>query len=66
MDLKSSHLKSADYDMETKRLKVVFRNGETYHYDHVPHGTWEGFMKAESPGSFFRIHIRDHFTVNKE
>lgn len=36
-EIKSSNIKSAEYDTESKKLIVEFNNGFKYEYDEVPH-----------------------------
>ena len=35
--IKSSNIKSTEYDTETKDLVIEFNNGGKYKYDNVPH-----------------------------
>ena len=36
-EIKSSNIKSAEYDTETKDLVVEFNSGAKYKYNNVPH-----------------------------
>lgn len=58
---KSSNIKSAFYNPETKRLNVIFKNGGTYQYADVPEEIWSQLIEADSPGSFLAKEIKDKF-----
>ena len=36
-EIESSNLKTTEYDTESKKLVVEFKNGFKYEYDEVPH-----------------------------
>ena len=42
-EIKSSNIKSAEYDTESKELVVEFNNGAKYRYDGVPHQVYTKF-----------------------
>ena len=64
-EIKSSNIKSAEYDTETKDLVVEFNNGAKYKYDGVPHQVYTKLRLAESQGKFSpqisqkNIHIKN-------
>ena len=56
-EIDSSNLVRAEYDTETSKLVVEFKNGAKYEYDDVPHKTYTQFRMAESQGKFFNSNI---------
>ena len=64
-EIKSSNIKSAEYDTESKKLIVEFNNGFKYEYDEVPHQTYTKFRMAESQGKFFNENISKNYTYKK-
>ncbi len=64
-EIKSSNIKSAEYDTESKKLVVEFNNGFKYEYNEVPHQTYTKFRMAESQGKFFTTDISKKFKYKK-
>jgi len=56
-DLKSSHIKSAEYDKESHELSIVFENGKRYRYPGVPEFHYNNLLKAHSVGKYFHARI---------
>lgn len=42
-------------------LFVRFKGGKTYHYADVPQSLYHSGIVAESPGKWFREHVRGNF-----
>ena len=63
--IKSSNIKSTEYDTETKDLVVEFNNGLKYKYDNVPHQVYTKFRLAESQGKFFTTDIAKKYQYKK-
>lgn len=63
--IKSSNIKSTEYDTETKKLVVEFNNGAKYEYDEVPHQIYTKFRLAESQGKFFTTDIAKKYQYKK-
>ncbi len=59
-------VKSFDYDVETKILRVEFTNGSIYQYHDVPKSVYEELEKAPSKGQYFNAEIRDQFGFDRE
>jgi hypothetical protein len=64
-EIKSSNLKLADFDTETKKLVVEFNNGLKYEYEDVPLQVFTAFRRAESQGSFFSKNIVKKYKYKK-
>ena len=64
-EIKSSNIKSSEYDTESKKLVVEFNNGFKYEYDEVPHQTYTKFRMSESQGNFFTTDISKKFKYKK-
>ena len=60
--IKSSNIKSTEYDTESKDLVVEFNNGAKYKYNNVPHQVYTKFRLAESQGKFFPTDIAKQFS----
>jgi hypothetical protein len=63
--IKSSNIKSTEYDTETKDLVVEFNNGLKYKYDNVPHQVYTKFRLSESQGKFFTTDIAKNYQYKK-
>jgi hypothetical protein len=55
----------ATYDSESKEMKLMFRNGDTYIYSLVPHRVFNELAHSESAGGYFAAHIRDKYPSRK-
>jgi hypothetical protein len=64
-EIKSSNIKSTEYDTETKDLVVEFNNGIKYKYDDVPHQIYTRFRMSESQGKFFTTDIAKKYPYKK-
>jgi hypothetical protein len=64
-EIKSSNIKSTEYDTETKDLVVEFNNGIKYKYDNVPHQIYTRFRMSESQGKFFTTDIAKKYPYKK-
>ena len=63
--IKSSNIKSTEYDTETKDLVIEFNNGVKYKYDNVSHELYTKFRLAESQGKFFTTDIAKKYQYKK-
>lgn len=60
--LDSSAIHHVAYDARQKTLSIWFLgNRRPYHYLDVPQRLYEDLVHAESAGSYFNHHIRDHY-----
>ena len=59
--LRSTSLRSAQYDPSTQSLHIEFTSGQIYRYLHVPTQIYYGLINAPSHGEFFNDQIRDHY-----
>lgn len=64
-EIKSSNIKRAEYDTESKKLIVEFNNGLKYEYDDVPHQIYTKFRMSESQGKFFTTDISRKYKYKK-
>jgi hypothetical protein len=64
-EIKSSNIKSTEYDTETKDLMIEFNNGAKYKYDDVPHQVYTKFRLSESQGKFFTTDIAKKYSYKK-
>jgi hypothetical protein len=61
VELKSSVLVGADYDVPTRILTLAFMSGKQYQYADVPLTVYQELVLADSPGKYYGEHIRGHF-----
>jgi hypothetical protein len=64
-EITSSNLVKSEYDTETKKMVVEFKNGLKYEYDEVPHQVYTQFRMSESQGKFFSTNITKTFKYKK-
>ena len=64
-EIKSSNIKGADYNTESKKLIIEFNNGTKYEYEDVPHQSFTSFRSSESQGSFFSKNISKNYKYKK-
>ena len=60
----SSNLISVGYEEETQTLEIEFKNGSVYQYSGVPLEEFNGFMNADSKGTYFHARIK-HYPCTK-
>lgn len=63
IDVKSTHIDAIGH--RAGSLYVRFKSGALFKYDDVPETIYHGGLGAESPGRWFREHVRGRFTSNK-
>ena len=61
--LRSSVLKSVDYDVLTRVLVVELQSQKRYTYVAVPLTVYQNLVLATSPGRYFNQHIKGKFQV---
>jgi lysyl-tRNA synthetase class 2 len=59
-------LKSFDYNLETKTLRVEFINGTVYQYHDLPETIYKELKNAPSKGQYFNANIRERFGFDRE
>jgi len=64
-EIESSNITKSEYDTETKKLIIEFKNGIRYEYDEVPHQLYTQFRMSESQGKFFSGKISKAFKYKK-
>jgi hypothetical protein len=64
-EIESSNLKMTEYDTESKKLVVEFKNGIKYEYDDVPHNIYAQLRLNESQGKFFNTQISKNYKYRK-
>lgn len=60
LNIKSSTLKKAKYDVEKKVLYLEFKSGQVYEYQKVKLKEFVAFTLADSQGKYFHEFLRDH------
>lgn len=64
-EVDSSNLSKTEYDTETSKLVVEFKNGAKYEYDDVPHKIYTQFRMSESQGKYFNLNISKTYKYKK-
>jgi len=64
-EIESSNLHITEYDTDTNKLVVEFKNGSRYEYDGVPHKLYTQFRLSESQGKFFNNEISKTYKYKK-
>ncbi len=64
-EIESSNLKTTEYDTESKKLVVEFKNGLKYEYDEVPHNVYAQMRLSDSQGKFFNSNISKTYKYKK-
>jgi lysyl-tRNA synthetase class 2 len=65
VDIKSSNLKSAQFNTEDETLRVTFNNGSIYEYYKFPWSEFTKFRMSESQGKFFSGNINGKYKYQK-
>jgi hypothetical protein len=61
----STVIASSSYNQETSTLTIVFVSGIVYQYKNVPAKIYQAMKDSRSKGSYFNLHIKDHFEFEK-
>ena len=61
VQVNSSAIRSASYDVVSQVMTVNFTDGSEYSYDGVPPNVFDDFTGSGSPGSYFNQHIRGSY-----
>lgn len=62
----SSHVAQYSHDDEVDDLTITFSDGSTYIARNVPKATFRSMQTCESPGSFWRRHIKPRFMIERQ
>ena len=64
-EIESTNIVKTDYDTQTKKLIVEFKNGVNYEYDDVPHQKYTEFRSSQSQGNYFNKNISKSHAYRK-
>lgn len=62
----SSMIERIAYDDAASILSIWFRDTGKYLYYDTPRAIYDGLCDAESPGTFFNAHIKDHYRCARD
>jgi hypothetical protein len=65
MEIKSTRIKSADYNDSTEVLTISFVKGGVYKYYRVPESIYKGIIASSSPGNYLDTFIKPKFMCKK-
>jgi KTSC domain len=57
----SSNIAAIGHDPDSETLEIEFNNGAVYSYSGVPLGEYEGFMSADSKGTYLNVNIKGRY-----
>jgi hypothetical protein len=59
--VESSAMRAIGYDEPTRRLRIIFAQGNAHDYCDVPRAIFENLMSAPSKGAYFNRAIKDKY-----
>jgi hypothetical protein len=59
--VESSAMRAVGYDSGTRRMRIIFAQGNTHDYCEVPREVFENLVSAESKGIYFNRVIKDKY-----
>lgn len=59
--LQSTNIDYVKYYPNTSGLDITFHSGGKYHYSNIGKQLYEKLINAQSPGSFYHIHIKGKY-----
>ena len=59
IQIKSRLITAVAYDLSSARLEIEFHDGKVEPYTDVPAEVYRNLISADSPGSYYRHHIRE-------
>ena len=65
VEIESSNLKSASFNVEDETLRITFKNGSIYDYYNFPWPEFTKFRMTESQGKFFSSEINGKYSYKK-
>jgi hypothetical protein len=57
----SSAMTAVGYDPISQRMKIQFKQGDTYDFCRVPQRVYDGLMMSASKGGYYTAYIRDRY-----
>jgi KTSC domain len=57
--IKSRLITAIAYDIRSSRLEIEFHDGKVEPYTDIPEQVYRNLLSADSPGSYYRHHIRE-------
>ncbi|WP_407716438.1 KTSC domain-containing protein [Micavibrio aeruginosavorus] len=61
VSVSSSAISAIGYNQQTRRLKIKFKQGDTYDFCGVPQNIFDEFLRASSKGRYYDMYIRDKY-----
>lgn len=63
--IRSTNIKEAGYDAQSRTLEIMFSDGRLYHYFDVPESIFDELRNATSAGQCFHSKIREAFRFKR-
>jgi len=65
VDVNSTAISTAEYEYDSYRLRLTFKNGDSYDYTKVPNFVFEGLRVSTSKGKFINRNVLSNYKYNK-
>jgi len=62
--LDSSAIKAVEYNVSTRMMRVWFPDNGPYTFVGVPASVYQGLIRADSPGAYYRENIRGNYQAS--
>ncbi len=57
IEVNSTAIDTAEYEYDSYRLRLTFKNGDAYDYTKVPNFVFEGLRLSQSKGKFINKYV---------
>ena len=65
VEVNSTAIQKADYEYDSYKLTLTFKNGSSYDYTKVPNFVFEGLRTSQSKGKFINKHVLSTYKFKK-
>jgi len=65
VEVNSTAIQKADYEYDSYKLTLTFKNGSSYDYTKVPNFVFEGLRVSTSKGRFINKHILSTYNYKR-
>ena len=65
VDINSTAISTAEYEYNSYRLRLTFKNGDAYDYTKVPNFVFEGLRVSTSKGKFINRNVLGNYNYKR-
>jgi len=65
VNVNSTAIDTAEYEYDSYKLRLTFKNGSSYDYTKVPNHVFEGLRSSQSKGKFINKYILQSYSFNR-